>query len=113
MMSWDSGQQASAQQYYALASEAAEHIEAAIELRRPDRLRSAALDRLGLVEARLIEGRVEEACRVGHDALTMVERTQSDRVRVKAVKVYKRTERVKNVAAVAELRDRMRPLVNV
>lgn len=97
----------------ALASEAAEHIEAAIELRRPDRLRSAALDRLGLVEARLIEGRVEDACRVGHDALTMVERTQSDRVRVKAVKVYKRTERVKNVAAVAELRDRMRPLVNV
>ncbi|WP_217998074.1 helix-turn-helix domain-containing protein [Nocardia paucivorans] len=97
----------------ALASEAAEHIEAAIELRRPDRLRSTALDRLGLVEARLIEGRVEEACRVGHDALTMVERTQSDRVRVKAVKVYKRTERVKNVAAVAELRDRMRPLVNV
>lgn len=83
----------------------------AIQLRHPDRLRSGALDHLGLVEARLIEGEVEEACRIGHDALTMCEHTQSDRVRVKAVRVYKSTERVKSVA-VSELRDRLRPLVD-
>ncbi|WP_228002117.1 helix-turn-helix domain-containing protein [Nocardia australiensis] len=94
------------------AAEAAEHISAAIELRRPDRFRSGALDRLGLAEARIIEGEVDEACRVGHDALAMVEQTQSDRVRVKASKVFKRTGRVKDVAAVAELRDRLRPLVS-
>jgi hypothetical protein len=69
------------------------------------------LDQLGLAEARLIQGELEEACRVGHDALTTVEKTKSDRVRVKALEVLDRTERVKNVVAVAELRDRLRPLV--
>ncbi|WP_148280497.1 hypothetical protein [Nocardia cyriacigeorgica] len=93
------------------ASEAAEQITTAVELRRPDRLRSAALDQLGLAEARLIQGELEEGCRVGHDALAVVERTRSDRVRVKATKVLARTERVKGVGVVAEFRDRLRPLV--
>ncbi|WP_228798718.1 hypothetical protein [Nocardia cyriacigeorgica] len=93
------------------ASEAADQIAVAVALRRPDRLRSAALDQLGLAEARLIQGELEEGCRIGHDALTIVERTRSDRVRVKAAKVLARTQRVKDVAVVAELRDRLRPLV--
>ncbi|TLF78431.1 hypothetical protein [Nocardia cyriacigeorgica] len=95
----------------AFASEAADQISVAVELRRPDRLRSAALDQLGLAEARLIQGELEEGCRIGHDALAIVERTRSDRVRVKAAKVLARTQRAKDVAAVAELRDRLRPLV--
>ncbi|WP_280458855.1 hypothetical protein [Nocardia carnea] len=94
------------------AGEAAEHIELAVQSRRPDRIRSAALDRLGLAEAHVIQGEVEEACRVGHDALDVVERTRSDRVRVKVGKLYKRTERAKGNLAIAELRDRIRPLVN-
>ncbi|MCX0271673.1 hypothetical protein NLM24_13330 [Nocardia zapadnayensis] len=94
------------------AGEAAEHIELAVQSRRPDRIRSTALDRLGLAEARVIQGEMEEACRVGHDALDVVERTRSDRVRVKVGKLYKRTERAQGNVAVAELRDRMRPLVN-
>jgi hypothetical protein len=95
----------------AFAGEAAQEITRALELRRPGRLRSSALDQLGLAEARLIEGEVEEACRVGHDALATVERTASDRVRVKALEVYHRAKPLAGVTAVAELRDRLRGLV--
>ncbi|WP_218024457.1 hypothetical protein [Nocardia lijiangensis] len=93
------------------AQEATEYIGRAIELRRPNRRRSAALDQLGMVEARLIQGEVEEACRVGHAALQVVEQTASDRVAKKLARVYKRTGQYVNVGVVAELRDRMRPLV--
>ena len=94
------------------AGAAVEEIELAVQLRRADRMRSTALDRLGLAEAHVIQGEEGEACRIGHDALNAVERTRSDRVRVKVGKLYKRTERVKNNSSVAELRDRMRPLLN-
>ncbi|MFF0633585.1 helix-turn-helix domain-containing protein [Nocardia sp. NPDC004151] len=93
------------------ASEAAEQISRAIALRQPNRLRSAALDQLGLAEARLIQGELEEACRLGHAALSTVEQTASDRVRVKLREIFARTEHVANVRTVAELRDRMRVLV--
>lgn len=93
------------------AAEAADQIIVAIEMRDPERLRSSALDKLGLVEARVIQGELEEACRVAHSALETVEKTTSDRVRVKAVEVLDCTERVKSVPVVAELRDRLRPLV--
>ncbi|WP_433600550.1 hypothetical protein ACQPXH_01420 [Nocardia sp. CA-135953] len=95
----------------ATASEAADHIGRAIESRRPGRRRSAALDQLGLVEARLIEGELYEACRVGHAALLVVEQTASDRVAKKLARVYNRTEGFATVGAVVELRERMRPLV--
>ncbi|BAW07889.1 hypothetical protein KP696_38090 [Nocardia seriolae] len=93
------------------ASEAADQIDRAIVLRRPNRLRSTALDQLGLAEARLIQGELEEACRLGHAALSTVEQTASDRVRVKLREMFARTEYVANVHVVAELRDRMRVLV--
>lgn len=93
------------------AGEAAEQIEQAITLRKPKRLRSAALDQLGLAEARLIEGEVDEACRLGQEALTTVEKTTSDRVLVKMREIYERTERLANVSPVAALRDRMCPLL--
>lgn len=93
------------------ASEAAEQIEQAIALRRPKRLRSTALDQLGLTEARMIEGEVEEACRLGEEALSTVEKTTSNRVLVKVQEIYQRTEQLANISAVAVLRDRMCPLV--
>ncbi|MBF6178758.1 hypothetical protein IU481_09890 [Nocardia otitidiscaviarum] len=93
------------------AAPAAEYIGQAIALRKPDRLRSAALDQLGIAEARLIEGEAEEACRLGHEALTTVERTASDRVRVKLGEMYQRTSQLADVAVVAEFRDRMRPFI--
>ncbi|WP_435593049.1 helix-turn-helix domain-containing protein [Nocardia sp. bgisy118] len=93
------------------ASEAAEYIGRAIESRRPGRRRSAALDQLGMVEARLIEGELEEACRIGHTALQVVEQTASDRVARKLARVYNRTGQFAMVGAVVELRERMWPLV--
>jgi hypothetical protein len=63
------------------AGQAAEHIERAIKLRGPDSLRSSALDRIGLADARLLDGELEEAARLGRDALAAAEMTRSDRVR--------------------------------
>ncbi|WP_067468729.1 hypothetical protein [Nocardia amamiensis] len=58
-----------------------------------------------------IQGEVEEACRVSHTALPVVEQTASDGVAKKLARVYNRTGPYVNVGVVAELRDRMRPLV--
>ncbi len=79
----------------------------------PGRLRSSALDKLGVVEARLLQGELDEAARLGHEALTMVEQTASDRVRKKLLNVYSRTDQLAGVRSVAELRDRVRPLIMV
>lgn len=94
------------------ADQAAQSIDQAIALRRPKRLRSSALDRLGIIEARLIGGELEEACRLGNEALMVAGQTGSHRVQRKLQSVYKRTADLTNVAAVAEFRDAMKPLVN-
>jgi len=93
------------------AGEAAENIRQAVALRDPVRRRSAALDQLNMAEARLIEGEVEEGCRIGHAALAVAEQTASDRVAKKLVRVYNRTGDLVKVRAVADLRERIRPLV--
>ncbi|WP_373865319.1 helix-turn-helix domain-containing protein [Nocardia shimofusensis] len=93
------------------AGEAAEHIDLAIAVRPPGRRRSAALDHLNMVEARFIQREPEEACRIAHDALAVAEQTTSDRVAKKIATVYNRTGAYAMVPAVAELRERMRPLV--
>ncbi|RJO78000.1 hypothetical protein D5S18_06965 [Nocardia panacis] len=94
-----------------LAPEAATEIDRAIALRQPYRRRSSALDKLGIVEARLIEGELDEAARLGHLAIDSVEATASDRVRKKLLTVYQRTEKAANIGVVTDLRDRMRPLL--
>ncbi|MEU6586554.1 hypothetical protein [Nocardia sp. NPDC046763] len=93
------------------AGEAAETITSAIALRRPDRRRSSALDHLGVLEARLIEGEIEEACRLGHAAVDAAGQTASDRVRRKLTRIYDRTGQLASIRDVTTLRDRMRPLV--
>nr|WP_223884931.1 helix-turn-helix transcriptional regulator [Nocardia colli] len=95
----------------AFATAAAEQIDHAIQLRRPGRRRSAALDQLGMMEARLIEGEVEEACRIGETAVEAVGKTASDRVQKKLIKVYRATEQFVQVGRVAELRGQMKPLL--
>jgi hypothetical protein len=94
-----------------LAGEAAAHIERAVTERRPGRLRSAALDHIGLAEARLVQGELDEAVRLGHEAAAIVEQTRSDRVRVKLVELYQHTTAHAAVPAVATLRDHIRSLV--
>nr|AHE14534.1 hypothetical protein asmbl_9 [uncultured bacterium] len=95
-----------------LASETAGHIQRAIQRRRPQRLRSAALDRIGLAEARLIEGEVEEATRLGLDAVDTAEQTPSDRVRVKLTEFYAHTHAAADVSVVQELRGRLHDVLS-
>lgn len=94
------------------AEEAASCIGRAVQLRRAQSLRSAALDQLGLAETRLIQGEPEEAARLGNQATETVERTHSDRVRVKLVELYGRTEPYNSVSLVADLRDRIKVILN-
>ncbi len=94
-----------------LARESAGYISRAVTLRTPGRLRSSALDQLGLAEALPIQGELAEAARVGHQALAVAERTPSDRVRLKMATVYQRTAVHLRVPAVADIRDRMRSLL--
>lgn len=90
-----------------LAAEAAEYMERAISLRRPGIFRSSALDFIGLAEARLIQGEPEEAARVGHDAITIIERTRSHRVQVKLAEFHQTSECFHRTRPVGELRDRI------
>lgn len=93
-----------------LADEAAVRITQAITLRRAGRLRSSALDQLGLAEARLIQGEMEEAARLGHQAATLTEQTPSDRVRVKAAELYQHANTHCDIPVIASMRDRLRSL---
>ena len=93
-----------------LADETAERISQAIALRRPGRLRSSALDQIGLVDVRLIQGEMEEASRLGHQAVALVEQTPSDRVRVKLAGLYQHSNAHADIPVIASLRDRIRSL---
>jgi transcriptional regulator with XRE-family HTH domain len=92
-----------------LAEETATVIARAVTLRQPPILRSTALDNIGLAEARLIQGELDEAARVGHAALDLAEQTASDRVRVKLSEFYEQTSAHRAVPPIAELRERIRP----
>jgi hypothetical protein len=89
-----------------LAAEAAERIHSAVELRDPHHLRSLALDKVGVAEARLLAGEAEEAARLGHEAAEIAEQTPSDRVRCKLVEFHA-TTRNHDAAAVVDLRNRL------
>lgn len=92
------------------AEETVDRVSQAVALRRPGRLRSSALDQIGLAEARLIQGELEEASRLGHQAVALVEQTPSDRVRVKLAGLYQHSNAHANVPVIASLRDRIRSL---
>ncbi|TDP29852.1 hypothetical protein [Nocardia ignorata] len=92
------------------ADEAAEAITSAIALRRPERWRSSALDRLGIAEARLIQGEYGEARRLGEVAIQDVGKTSSHRVQAKVSEVYQRAAECGDSRPVVELRDMLHPL---
>ena len=94
-----------------LAGEAADYIERAIAVRWPGRLRSYALDQIGLVEARLIQGELDEASRLGHEAVEAMKQTPSDRVRVMLAELYQQTGLHSRTPAIANLRDQLRAVL--
>jgi len=93
-----------------LADETAERISRAIAVRRPGLLRSSALDQIGLAAARLVQGEMEEAARLGQLAAALVEQTPSDRVRVKLAALYQLSNVHADVPVIAGLLDRIRSL---
>jgi hypothetical protein len=94
-----------------LAEETAGLIEKAITERPAGRLRSSALDHIGLAEARLIQGDLGEVVRWGHEAAAIVEQTLSDRVRVKLVELYQHTATHNGDSDISTLRDRIRSIL--
>lgn len=93
------------------ADAAAELIERAIEARPGGRFRSSALDEIGLAQTFLIREELEEAVRRGHAAIDTASQTSSDRVHSQLLELYGQTGRHAQVRAVAELRDRLKPMV--
>jgi tetratricopeptide (TPR) repeat protein len=89
------------------AAEAAAHIDRAIGLRDTRSLRSLALDQLGLAEAHILLGQLEEASRLGHMALDTVSRTHSDRVRVKSEELLIHLNLHQANHPLAELKERL------
>jgi tetratricopeptide (TPR) repeat protein len=95
----------------AMATEAIEYIERAIKSRSSGRLRSSALDRLGLAESRLVQNEPVEAARIAHEAIEIVSQTPSTRVRVKLAEFHEYSRSYDDVPAIIELRDRIRPIL--
>ncbi|MGH3822742.1 MAG: helix-turn-helix domain-containing protein [Pseudonocardiaceae bacterium] len=92
------------------AGETVERVSQAITLRRPGRLRISALDQIGLAEARLIQGEMDEASHLAQQAVALVEQTPSDRVRVKLAGLYQHSNAYANIPVIAGMRDRIRSL---
>ena len=93
------------------APAAADRISRAVELRGVGRLRSSALDILGLVEARLIGGEHEEAAEQGRRALDIVVQTPSDRVQVMLAELYANSDAAGKSPQIADLRERVREVL--
>jgi hypothetical protein len=91
-----------------VAAEAAMYIERAIKLRGEGHLRSSALDRLGLAEARRLQGEQDDAARTRLTAVDLGGQTRTDRVRVQPADLHSRLTRHPHRAAppLIDLRDR-------
>ncbi|MCG5216949.1 hypothetical protein [Streptosporangium sp. KLBMP 9127] len=90
------------------APEARSRIERALALRRPNSMRSYALDQAGLAEAYFICSELEQGVLAGRRAMEVAQRTQSDRVRVQVNDLYRKTVPHMREPAVRDLRDHIR-----
>ncbi|ORT49037.1 hypothetical protein KBI5_14845 [Frankia sp. KB5] len=93
------------------ADEAATWLSQAVEARDVTSVRSTALDQLGYAEIRLVQGEFDEAARLGHAAVTMVERTRSSRVRVKLGQFHRHAESRTSARPIADLCARITPIL--
>ncbi|KWW98273.1 hypothetical protein TH66_20385 [Carbonactinospora thermoautotrophica] len=90
------------------AARAVEHIQRALELRSPRKLRNRAFDLIGLARAYLVLGEPEQACAVGREALTIADRIGSGRVYRRLADLHRESTRFKTNPTVAEFRDELR-----
>jgi len=90
------------------ASSAIDHINRAIELRKPTSLRSRALDQAGLAQLHFLSGDLEQAVTIGIQAIETAHRTKSDRVRLQMHELYAASSAYRHRTEVAEFRERLR-----
>lgn len=102
-----------AHQVPACAENAAAWLSQAVALRGSNALRSAALDQIGFAEVKLIQGELDEAARLGHQALDTVERTQSSRVRVKLAELRRYAETWASAPPMTALCERIGSVLRV
>jgi tetratricopeptide (TPR) repeat protein len=88
-----------------LAAEAAASIETAITARDPRKLRLLALDQLGLTQARMLQGEIEEACEQGNRAVETASKTGSSHVQTKLEDLLALTASHEGESCVVELRE--------
>jgi tetratricopeptide (TPR) repeat protein len=89
------------------AREAESLIERALQLRRAESMRSFSLDQVGLAQTHFVQGELERAVHVGHQAIDLAEQTQSDRVRVQLQDLYRLAIPHKRIPDVHEFTDRL------
>lgn len=89
------------------ASAAIDRINVALDTRDEDRRRSSALDLIGLSQAYMLSGEIEEGARVGHDAITVAGNTSSDRVNVMLRDFHEDIAKHSQTASVWDLRSRV------
>lgn len=89
------------------AADAIDRINRALDNRDDGRLRSSALDLIGLSQAYMLNGELDEGARLGHHAITAVGSTSSDRVRVMLGDFHRDMTKHTNAVSVRELRTRV------
>ena len=89
------------------AREAETLINRALNLRRPESMRSFSLDQAGLSQTYFMQRELEQAVSTGHKAIDLAEQTQSDRVRVQLQELYQLTVPHQRKPEVREFTERL------
>jgi transcriptional regulator with XRE-family HTH domain len=87
---------------------AATRITRALGTREDGRLRASAMDLIGLAQAHMLSGDLDEGARIGHDAIEAAGATSSDRVRVMLRDFHGFIAQNSDSTAVQELRARVK-----
>lgn len=82
-------------------------ITQALDLREDGRLRASALDLIGLAQAHMLSGELDQGARIGHDAVEAAGATSSDRVRVMLRDFHGATAQHATSTAVRTLRTQL------
>jgi hypothetical protein len=93
------------------AQHARDHIERALRLRDPDRLRNRAFDLIGLARVYLITGNPEQAAALIYHALPLTQNWMSGRVGIKLADFHRESARFASVPEVRDVRDAIRGLM--
>jgi hypothetical protein len=90
---------------------AIDHIERALQLRDPNRLRNRAFDLIGLARAHLITNDLDQAVALIYEALPLTSQWMSGRVGMKLGDFHRESARFTSVPEVRQVRDTIRGLM--